>query len=974
MRKHLHFILLLAASLTAGIAHAANAPIAGGTKPWWSKGTGIRAAEVDGKDAISISTGFIVQESIPVSGGRNYRFSIDVRTDDTTENALYVQASFRGTGVNQGWVGPLQADIDTRTAAQCGNAEGAVRQEKAMTIAGGNRPQWRRHSIVIAAPAGATQLVLYLRKSDCSPGTGYYADAGFTATTDDETAPLAALTASVTTEHVPPPATDTAENGRRLASQIERASAAATSHPFIDANTLAMRVHVGADESLMVLQAAADLQAYAMRVAGGPRPGWLSSDATVATEPLVIVGRRNAPAQAKLTDADFANLGDDGFLIRSLGPHIVIAGRTDRGTMYGVNWFLDRRLGIKWLSPDVTVVPQSETVTLPPQELREVPRFAFREVLSVEGEDKAWRQRNLMNGESHGPSFIASPPAIDSWDRSWASQGTMANFYELLPPKTYQAQHPGWYAGGQLAMMNPEMRAEMARIVIERLRALPDYRKIWFSIHDMDWGWDMDAASRAFAAQHGGHPSAPRLDMMIDIASQVRAALPDARLAFNAYHWSFTPPEGMTVPDHILVYPMTIHVNYAQALNEPVNAKLGEDIAGWNRIAKHVLVWDHITNFAGFLQPTPNLLPIGRSLQWLATLDKVQGYMGEGSFNTRGAEFAALRAWMISRLLWDPQQDEKALIEEFCNAYYGPAAGQILEYIRFYHDKIANSGDVLAEKTTVDMAMFDAEFVRYADGLFDAAEQAAAGTPYLKRVRAARMPVDYVILLRRAEYARLKDEIGFDAQATAASRRQRLEETITAEGVKQYMQTRGTNIAQLKSLLDIERKPATPPELATAGTDWHDIQDISFLRFAGDKSAVVTDSRASDGAAAVLDRSSTGWILQMKFDKLPKQGNWWLYAAVRAEGGDAGGSVANLGSAPPMGCFSPIPASPSQSEVYQWYEVPGGPFSYSTDHAQSIYLQPRSTEVSGKVFIDRIVALPQRSSDAVPTEATGACP
>ncbi len=38
---------------------------------------------------------------------------------------------------------------------------------------------------------------------------------------------------------------------------------------------------------------------------------------------------------------------------------------------------------------------------------------------------------------------------------------------------------------------------------------------------------------------------------------------------------------------------MTIQVNYRDALNGHANQKLGQDLARWNAIAKHVLVWDH---------------------------------------------------------------------------------------------------------------------------------------------------------------------------------------------------------------------------------------------------------------------------------------------------------------------------------------------------------------------------------------------
>lgn len=932
-----------------------NGSFVGDISPWWSQGAGIGAREVSGRESIVVPSGMVVQEKIGVSGGRNYRLSMEILGEATQAGTVSVQMSFRGPGVAGEWQGPSLVTVDGRKNGNC-TAAPVLQTEKAALVTGGGVAEWRSYAITFTAPPKADQMVLYLRKAPCTPGTAAFTGISVVETDEPATSATQAARQTLAAEWLPPPA-DPASNAELLQNQLARPAQSDGRHLLAKAGDMTMRVHVGPDEDVMTLQAAADLSNFSAKVAGAVGPTHLSIDEAVAQQPLLVVGRLNAFARKAFTEADFEGLGNDGFVIRSFGPHILIAGRTPRGTMYGVNWFLDRKLGIRWLAPDVTHLPLTPDITLPPQQERQIPRFDFREVLSVEAQDKAWRQRNLMNGESHGPSFQPSPPALDSWNRSWASKGTIANFYELLPPATYNAAHPEWYAGGQLAMMNEEMRAEMARVVIERLRLLPDYRSIWFAIHDMDWGWDMDADSKAFANRHGGYASAPRLDMMIDVAQRVRAELPGARLAFNAYHWSFTPPEGMTVPDHILVYPMTIHVNYRDALNGSANATLGKDIADWNRIARNVLIWDHITNFAGFIQPTPNIFPIGKSIQWLASLEHVEGYMGEGSFNTPGAEFASLRAWVIARLLWDPELDIDELVREFCEAYYGPAAAAIIEYIRFYHDKIGRTDDVLAEKTTVDMAMFDAEFVKRADGLFDKAEASVRGTRYEARVQTARIPVDYVILLRRNEYSSLRDQIGFDVNLGIDQRLERFRKAILQAGVSQYIQNE--KIEALTSLLTIERRTPQKPDIAVNGVDWKDIQDISFQRFAGAKSAIVADPLASDGAAIALDRSSTGWNTQLKFDKLPKSGKWWLYAAIRAEHATENESVAKLGSAPPMNCFDTIEYDPSISKQYSWFEVPGGPFSYTTDHAYSIYLAPIRGPEGSRVLVDRIVALSQ---------------
>jgi hypothetical protein len=533
----------------------------------------------------------------------------------------------------------------------------------------------------------------------------------------------------------------------------------------------------------------------------------------------------------------------------------------------------------------------------------------------------------------------------------------MASFYELLPPAQFQKQHPDWYFGGQVAMMNPGMRAAMAEAVVRRLKTLPEYRLVWFAITDMDWGWDMDPASRDFAASHGGVASAPRLDMMLDIANRVREQLPGARLAFNAYHWSFTPPTGMEVPDYILVYPMTIQVDYRTALDEETNAVLGQDLKAWNDIASHVLVWDHITNFAGYIQPNPNIRAIGRSIRWLATLGHVQGYFAEGTWETSGGEFSALRAWLIARLLWDPNQDIDGLIRDFCDHFYGPAGPLIVQYIDLEEAKVAKSRDRLTEKHQVNDRMFDLAFVQQADAVFDRAEQLTAGTPYQERIAGARIPVDYVVLSRLNEYVAEAAADGSRWQPDVDRRRDRFWKSISAAGVKAFYQ--GGSVAELRQRLAIVRtRPVAPPELASEpASAWHDTQDLGLTLY-GDAS-LVADPLASDHAAVRMNPKSGGWLVQMHFDSLPEEGMWRLFASVRVDGKDGAEPAAALriGSAPPMGCFVTVLSRTAGDRSYALVEVPGGPFHYDTDHSRSVYFQSTQSSAVGDILIDRIIAV-----------------
>lgn len=936
--------LLAALFLTCflGVAHAAllsNGDFSSGKLGWWG-GQFNAIPDAQTGAALAVTSGFAAQDKVLVEGGKRYRISLQMRSTGSSSSVAFVQASFRGTNVDPGWRGP-------QTIQQTWGAEPAVAVD---TSTGAT---WRSVSVVMDAPAGANQMILYLRKKEGQPGTALFAKVDLEPTTESVTT-AATLEGAQLRDHLLPAPVDPAKRAAVIARLVASGGAPAARLTLASDHKTRYHVYVGANADAMTLQAASDLSTYLKRITGASYTP-LSDDNAPQDGPVLVVGTDNLIARKLCPSLSLASLGASGFVFCTSGENIVIAGATPRGTMYGVNWFLDRVIGVKWLAPDATYVPSDPTLVINAVNERQVPRFAYREILSAEGEDKAYRAHNLLDGESHGTSFSPTPAALDDWDHSWLAKGGDATLWDLLPRDKYLKDHPDWYAGGQVAMMNPDVRRIMAGEIVARLKALPDYKQVWFGIHDMDWGWDMDEVSQKFANQHGGVASAPYLDLIEDVAKQVRAVMPGARFAFNAYHWGFTPPTGMTMPDYILVYPMTIQVDYSTPLNAGRNEQLGKSLAGWNAMAKHMFVWDHVTNFAGFLQPTPNIYPIASSIQWLATLPNVSGYFAEGSWMTPGAEFATLRAWMIARLLWQPNQDARALVAEYCHAYFGAASPQMIAYIDAMHAALAASGDVLSEKTPVGMAMFTPAFVSRSDALFDEAEHSVANDPQLlARVRQARMPLDYVILARRSEYKATATGLAPGWQLDETKRLARLQQAMKAAHVTVYRQDGDLNA--LNELLSIDRKPASAPTQAAslAAKDWRDIQDLDFELYSSAK--IVADSHASDGAAVKMQGDASDWAMQLKFDKLPREGKWDLYANVRAEGAASAGSI-RVGSYPPMNRFNEVSASTVADGNYHSVAIPGGPFSYNADHEQGVYVQAAGMPAGSSVMIDRVIAI-----------------
>jgi hypothetical protein len=268
------------------------------------------------------------------------------------------------------------------------------------------------------------------------------------------------------------------------------------------------------------------------------------------------------------------------------------------------------------------------------------------------------------------------------------------------------------------------------------------------------------------------------------------------------------------------------------------------------------------------------------------------------------------------------------------------------------HAAIAKSGDILREKTQVDMRMFDLDFIRAADELFaNAAAAAAPSAVFSKHVQEARMPIDYVILARRGEYRTAAGLVGTKWDDDIATRYARLSTAQTA-GLTQYRQD--GSIEELSRWLAIERREPKPSEMVShvAKPDWFELQDLSFNQYGS--SGIVADPAASDGASARILGSDPTWAVQIKLDKLPKTGCWDMYVDIRADGDQsrANDNAILVGSYPPFGNFVGVKLGDLNDDRYHSVKVPGGPFAYTENYERGIYIQP-APGAAKFVYVDR---------------------
>ena len=441
---------------------------------------------------------------------------------------------------------------------------------------------------------------------------------------------------------------------------------------------------------------------------------------------------------------------DQSFLWRNIGPALLIWGGKERGTMYGVLSFLERELGCRWYTPRVSVVPRRERYAFNHVRHGESPHIRVRNDYYYEAFDPTWAARNRVNGAL---SYRQQPGGVECY---WG----VHTFYQFVPPSQFFASHPEYYSlvdgkrtyhEAQLCLTNPDV----VDIVTERLQQVmrdsPQYLIYSVSQNDCLHPCACDKC-RALAA-HEESESGPLISFVNQVAERVEKEFPNKFVGMLAYTYTRKPCKTLRPRNNVVIRLCSIDCCFSHDfLTCPENKAFLADLKGWAAVAPHLYIWDYVVNFSHYLLPYPNFRALQPNIQTLRD-HKAIGIMAQGAYQSRGGEFAELRAYVIAKLLWYPDCNVDAVIDDFMYGYYGRSGQYVRAYFDILHNRVTPERHVRLQLAAED-ALFADDFVRQADVLFDRAEAVADNEEVRQRVAMARLPVLYLKCKRAPHQSR----------------------------------------------------------------------------------------------------------------------------------------------------------------------------------------------------------------------------
>ncbi|MCM0720279.1 DUF4838 domain-containing protein [Parabacteroides sp. W1-Q-101] len=465
----------------------------------------------------------------------------------------------------------------------------------------------------------------------------------------------------------------------------------------------------------------------------------LSSGVTLPVVLDTEAGRRHEIliGASQRTDIDTATLGEDGFTIRTEGSRLAIVGGKDKGTLYGVYSFFDQYLGYRCLSSKVLDYPKLKQVEVGKIDDTQVPVNQFRDTHYRDAFDPFY-------SDWHKIDHCTLDGVTDG---EW---GYMVHTFELLvPPSLYFKTHPEYYAlidgkrnTSQLCLSNPDVFDVLVRNLEEAMGQFPN-ASYWSVSQNDNYGYCQCEKCAAMDEQEGSHSGS-----ILAFVNRVAERFPDKMISTLAYQYSRKPPRTIVPRENVQIMLCDIESERQKPIATNPDDNFGEDLRAWGKLTRNIMIWDYVVQFRNLVSPFPNLRVLQPNIQFFVE-NGTNAHFQQGNREI-GGEFYELRQYLISRLLWNPDCDVEAEMDDFLKHYYREAAPYIRQYIDIIHDESEASGEKLGifmnpEDYSEKGFLRDELMERY-EALFQQAMEAVSGQPdILLRVKVAHMPLTYAL-------------------------------------------------------------------------------------------------------------------------------------------------------------------------------------------------------------------------------------
>lgn len=409
--------------------------------------------------------------------------------------------------------------------------------------------------------------------------------------------------------------------------------------------------------------------------------------------PAIVLGDCE---QAAALGLDSAKMPPEGFAIKTDANRVYIvgqnSGRTGDGQQWGVNEFLERFVGIRWYFPPAVEqgpqigqsIPQAQDLAIPPTWIEDAPVFRMRVMWPPVSQPWQGLGINLSGVQNFSRAGNSWPIQLKVHQPNWSR-------YEELKknrPGVFQQRQDGSRQYEVLCYGHPQTIETYLEGIQNFLdKKQPLYapiagRAITVSPYDVELACYCEHCQKLWDKDGGQYGGASRvMATFVDkLAREVKRRWPqeDFTIVFLPYLNYTTAPEGFRFPGNVEVqvagmpglasYKEPAIRNSEQANIDRWIATTGRPIQDW-----HYSAWPAHKTKA--VHHYPHVLKDF----YQRNRGKTVGSFINGTHNHWPRQHISLYCWL--RVLWNPEFDVDAAVDEFARRMYGPAASTMRQLL-----------------------------------------------------------------------------------------------------------------------------------------------------------------------------------------------------------------------------------------------------------------------------------------------------
>ena len=462
------------------------------------------------------------------------------------------------------------------------------------------------------------------------------------------------------------------------------------------------------------------------------------TDATPNLKQEIVIGdskRVDASSIAK------EEVQPDGYSIKTEGQKLyVFSPREGEGIRYAIRDLLTS-LGVEKFIPNMTVYSIDTTMTLPVIDVTFNPPFTWRSLDNLGSENEAFYTWHKLNNTD----LDQTKWGVGSHDfNEWINPNDNPSFYTKIKDQSIP--------NAKFCLTNDEFFEAVNAKLNARINARKSAEYWEVSPGTISQSCSCEKCSAVNTEEDS--PAGALIQFINKLAKNHSNKTIATMLSGDQ-----TKP-GKTAPaNNVLITLSTEALNKSVPL---ITDKFGEafktNLDTWLTQTKNVMIYDHIVQYGNPVSPFPVFASFAENLKYYA--DKGIKMIHVQGSHEKGNDLAALKSYVVSRLLWDPNIEPDFLISQFTNEYYGDAGQFIKRYIDLMSEQAAKYGSLMtvADGPTVPIKThLRPELMDQYNYFFNQAEDVIKADPEIRdRVKLARLPIVFTSLEQAKVYGNEK--------------------------------------------------------------------------------------------------------------------------------------------------------------------------------------------------------------------------